>query len=282
MSSAPIELRDLSSLEECRSVVALQEDVWGRDGETVPSSVLLVSAKRGGILIGAFAGSELVGFVWSMPGRHDGRNTHWSHMLAVKPAFRRAEAGLRLKLAQRERALADDVELIEWTFDPLQAANAHFNLHVLGAVGSSYLIDVYGALAGLLHRGTPTDRLVVEWWLREPHVERRLRARERMRTTGAMSVRSAEVAKAPEAFGIVVDGAWVRPGPARAAFSEARVLVPVPPSFSDMQQQATAIALEWRLAMRDALTQAFAKGYRAVDFLRDEESGGRYLLARGE
>ncbi len=174
-----VRIRELRSLEDCRSVVAIQEAVWGRDGETVPASVLMVSAKRGGILLGASvpvggSAEALVGFVWSMPGvRDDGKRTHWSHMLGVLPEYREHRLGERLKWAQRERALQQGAEMIEWTFDPLQAANAHFNLHVLGGVGASYGIDIYGALAGPLHRGTPTDRLIVEWNIAEPHVVRR-------------------------------------------------------------------------------------------------------------
>src|SRR5690242_14900164 len=115
MSPADRTIRDLSTLEDCRAVVALQEEVWGRDGEIVPASVLLVSAKRGGILLGvdvaaaapvAGAGTRLAGFVWSMPGVRDGLRTHWSHMLGVLPGEREHRLGERLKWAQRERAIA--------------------------------------------------------------------------------------------------------------------------------------------------------------------------------
>ena len=125
--------------------------MWGRDGELVPASVLLVSAKRGGILIGALDGSRLVGFVWSMPGVRDGAPTHWSHMLGVLPDVRGRGVGRDLKLAQRDRALAAGVDLIEWTFDPLQAANAHLNIATLGGTSSTYLVDAYGQMVGPLH-----------------------------------------------------------------------------------------------------------------------------------
>jgi predicted GNAT superfamily acetyltransferase len=168
--SEAMDLRDITALDDCRAVVGVQEAVWGRDGETVPASVLFVSAKRGGILIGAYRGSEVVGFVWSLRAVRDGIATHWSHMLGVVPECRNQGLAERLKWAQRERALSGGVELIEWTFDPLQAPNAHFNLRVLGAVGAGYAENVYGALAGPLHRGTPTDRFTVEWRIAEPHV----------------------------------------------------------------------------------------------------------------
>src|SRR5262245_26800504 len=162
----PFEIRDVADLAGCRAVVDVQIEVWGRDAETVPASLLVASIKRGGILIGAWDDSRLVGFVWSMPGIRNGQPTHWSHMLGVRPEARGEGLGVQLKRAQRDQALAAGVELIEWTFDPLQAVNAHLNLSVLGCESSEYRVNTYGEMSGPLHRGTPTDRLVAEWWLR--------------------------------------------------------------------------------------------------------------------
>lgn len=285
--SAPsaIEIRDLRSLDDCRAVVAIQEAVWGRDGETVPASVLLVSAKSGGILIGAFPPSrsasadDLMGFVWSLAGVRDGAPTQWSHMLGVLPRHRESRIGERLKLAQRDRAIAAGVQLIEWTFDPLLAANAHFNLQVLGAVGARYGVDVYGRLAGPLHRGTPTDRLVAEWWIRSSRVEDRLRARE----PGGPPAPSPAVRGAFQALETTAEGPWVRCVRIDTTFDERRVLVPIPPRFLEMQQQATDLALEWRLAIREIMIAAFDDGFRAVDFQLDRDhGGGAYLLARDD
>lgn len=161
-------IRDLRELAACRAVVDLQVDVWGPNAEIVPASVLLVTVKRGGILLGAYDGSSMVGFVWSIPGWREGRPTQWSHMLGVAPAWRGRGLGEALKLAQRERALSLGVELIEWTFDPLQAVNAHLNLHRLGAVARVYQPNLYGEMDSPLMHGTPTDRLVAEWWISRP------------------------------------------------------------------------------------------------------------------
>jgi predicted GNAT superfamily acetyltransferase len=262
-------------------VVALQEAVWGADGETVPASVLFVSAKRGGILIGVSDGdaaaSDLVGFVWSMPGlRDDGVRTHWSHMLGVRSDARGRGIGERLKLAQRGRAIAQGAALVEWTFDPLQAANAHFNLHVLGAIGVGYGRDVYGAMAGPLHRGTPTDRLFVEWPVGEPHVLRRLAARSR-----GIVARAADVNDSPDLVRVVTQGAWLAPDIVLPIRDARRLLVTVPPRFTEMQQEATDLALVWRHTVRGVFDDAFARGYRALDFFLDPAAGGgRYLLAR--
>jgi predicted GNAT superfamily acetyltransferase len=271
-----IELRDIRDLPGCRAVVDIQIAVWGRDAETVPASLLSVSMKRGGILIGGYDGNRMVGFVWSMPGLRDGELTHWSHMLGVLPETRGRGLGRRLKLAQRERALAQRVELIEWTFDPLQAPNAHLNFVGLGCVASTYLIDAYGSMSGPLHRGTPTDRLIVEWWITRPHVERRLANR-------AMVARSAEVLDAPSAIAARQGRAWTDCEAVRLPDDAPRVLLPVPARFSEMQQQATDLALRWRVCVREAFTSAFDRGYRAVDFYLDRErGGGAYLLARDQ
>jgi predicted GNAT superfamily acetyltransferase len=276
-------LRDLTTVAECRAVVELQEEVWGRDAETVPASLLSVSAKRGGILIGAFDAGRLTGFVWSMPGWREDRPTHWSHMLAVRSEARGRGLGGRLKRAQRDRALAQGVDLVEWTFDPLQAANAHLNLARLGGVAATYVEDAYGTMAGPLHRGTPTDRLIVEWWIRSPHVERRLAAAGAGEGGGpALTARDAEVRGAPAALTTATAGPWVACGPVRTDLDARRLCVPVPPDFTGMQQRAPDMALAWRTTVREVFQSYFARGYRAVDFSRDQEGGGSYLLARDD
>ena len=268
-------LRDLKTLDECRAVVDLQVAVWGHDMETVPAGLLLVSAKRGGILIGADEDGRLAGFVWSMPGLRGDVRTHWSHMLAVLPDYRGRGLGEALKLAQRERALGQGVDLVEWTFDPLQAANAHLNFVGLGAIASEYLVNVYGQLSGPLHRGTPTDRLIAEWWIGRPHVERRLAARSALGVA-----RSVEVLDAPLAIEAGQEGDWLAAGPVRPDLDARRVRIPVPPRFGEMQQRETDLALAWRLATRRAFQAYFARGYRAVDFFLDRDrGGGEYLVA---
>jgi len=277
MTAAPIALRDITTLDDCRGVVTVQESVWGRDGETVPASVLYVSAKRGGILIGGYRGAELVGFVWSLRGVRDGQATHWSHMLGVTPDARHQGLAERLKWAQRERALVAGVDLIEWTFDPLQAPNAHFNLRVLGAVGAGYAENVYGALAGPLHRGTPTDRFTVEWRIGEPHVAGRLSRRKA--GDSRLTLGAPGALDAPDAIETTVRGAWTYVSAANKDLTAPRIRVSVPPMFSEMQREETEIALAWRHATREVMTSLFARGYRAVDFqLNRETGGGAYLF----
>lgn len=273
---AGVQLIDMRSLDECQALVRLQTEIWGQDGETVPATVLMVSAKRGGILVGAQTGSRIVGFVWSLPGLRHGIRTHWSHLLGVLPEFRGQGIAERLKAAQRNRAMAQDVELMEWTFDPLLAGAAHLNLHVLGGVGASYGVDMYGALPGPMQGGTPTDRLLVEWHLRAAHVKRRIAMRDSKEPVVA---RSNEILSAPVLIQTKTEGEWMRFAGSRPIPEQRRALVPVPARFQEMQQQARELALEWRLGLREVMTAAFTNDFRVVDFFIDRDSGaGSYLL----
>jgi predicted GNAT superfamily acetyltransferase len=271
-----ITIRDLTTFDDCLHVVALEKDVWGyTDGDdVVPAAVLIVSIKRGGILIGAFDGPQMKGFVYSVPAVKDGRLSQWSHMLGVAPDARGGGLGLRLKLAQRDRSIALGIDLIEWTFDPLQALNAHLNLARLGAVVGEYEENVYGESSSPLHRGTPTDRFIAEWHLMAPHVERRL-AMPIIQT-----VRDAAIASAPVVNPSKPGEPWPRPGVA-AAVDARRLLVEIPTGFGDLLQDDPALALEWRLATRAVFQRYFRLGYRVVDFFLSQPTGrGHYLLAR--
>ena len=273
-------IRPITTLDECRQVVALEKDVWAyTDAEdVVPSPVLIVGVKRGAILLGAFdEAGAMKGFVYSIPAIKDGRLTQWSHMLGVVRETRESGLGRRLKLAQRERALQMGIDLIEWTFDPLQAVNAHLNFARLGVVAEEYEENIYGESSSRLHRGTPTDRLVAEWKLTAPHVERRIAA------DGATLVRDASVGSAPLVNPSRQAGTTLVPGAADLKLDARRVLVEVPAGFSEMQIAEPARALEWRLAVRSIFQAYFARGYRAVDFFLSRGSGrGHYLLALKE
>src|SRR6476646_869091 len=214
-------IRDITTLEDCVRVVALQKDVWGYDDseDIVPSAVLIVSVKRGGILIGGFEGDALKGFVYSIPAVKDGRSTQWSHMLGVTRDARGMGLGLRLKLAQRERALAMGIEEIEWTFDPLQAPNAHLNIARLGAVVEEYEENIYGVSTSPLHHGSPTDRLIAVWRVATPHVERRLTS------AAGLTARDASVLDSPIVNPSTTTGGELEPGAPDLTRQDRRLLV---------------------------------------------------------
>ena len=271
-------IRDLTSIDDFKAVVELERAIWGytdnADLVTVP--VFIFTVHRGASLIGAFDAGRMVGFAYAVVGMKDGRAMLWSHMTGVLPEHR-GGLGYRLKLAQRERALAQGYELIEWTFDPLQAMNAHFNFAKLGCVADEYAANFYGESTSTLHRGTPTDRLVASWRIGEPHVVRRLEQ------SPALRARAHEVGEAPVANVTVMDGEWRKVKTIDLTVKDRRVWIEIPTGFTQMQQQAPDRALQWRLDARQIFEHYFGQRYRAVDFVLQREQGfGRYLLARAE
>jgi predicted GNAT superfamily acetyltransferase len=273
-------IRPLTTIEDCRAVAALEKIVWGyTDAEdVVPPPVLIVSIKRGGILLGAFDDrGDMKGFVYSIPALKNGRLCQWSHMLGVVPEARAAGLGRKLKLAQRQAALEMGIDLIEWTYDPLQAANAHLNLSKLGAIVEEYEENIYGDSSSPLHRGTPTDRFVAEWRLREPHVERRVAPGD------GLSMRDTSVNDAPVVNPSAAGAPWPAPGPPDLSLSARRLLVEIPTGFGDLQARDPDLALAWRMATRKIFQTYFARGFRAVDFfLAREARKGQYLLVSTE
>jgi predicted GNAT superfamily acetyltransferase len=273
-----MEIRPILTLDECRQVVALEKDVWAyADAEDlVPSALLIVGVKRGAILLGAFhPASAMKGFVYSFPAVKDGRLTQWSHMLGVSPDARDAGLGRRLKLAQRARAIEMGVELIEWTFDPLQAVNAHLNFARLGVVAEEYEENIYGGSTSPLHGGTPTDRLIASWRLTAPHVERRIASE------GVALVRDASIRDAPLANPSGSSRAGLAPGAADLTLDAPRLLIEIPVGFSEIQANDPPLAVQWRLATRRLFQHYLSRGYRAVDFFLSRQSGrGHYLLAQ--
>lgn len=288
-------VRHLTTIDEFRQVVALEQAIWGYTdlGDIVTVPVFIFTVKRGATLIGAFdpstppdpgtgpdpaslraSGGRMVGFAYAVVGMKDGRPMMWSHMAGVLPEYR-GGLGFQLKLEQRARALAQGYELIEWTFDPMQAMNAHFNFAKLGGVVEEYAENFYGESTSALHRGTPTDRLIVSWRIGEPHVVRRLD-----QTSGLRAV-SHEVAEAPVVNVTALDDGWREVKSIDLTVDDRRLWIEIPTGFTQMQQQAPERALQWRLHVRQMFQEYFAKGYRAVDFVLQREAGfGRYLLAR--
>jgi predicted GNAT superfamily acetyltransferase len=268
-----ITYRDLTSLPDFATVVDLEQEIWGPGyTEPVPVPILAVTVKRGGILIGAFDRGRMIGFVYSLAGLKDGRPMQWSHMAGVVDRLRNAGIGYRLKLRQRDRALQMGLDLIEWTYDPMQATNAHLNFSKLGVVVEEYEENVYGASQSPLHRGNPTDRFVAEWRIAEPHVIRRLSAPD-------IPIRTREIADVPRANRAGPLGEWHECKAVDLGIDDRRLIVEIPMGFTEMLANAPDLALAWRIDTRQIFTTYFARGFRAVDFLLDRSGRkGSYLL----
>jgi len=246
-----ITIRDLATPEEYLACVALQGETWGSGfSQRVPPAILQVSQRIGGVCAGAFdPGGAMVGFVFGMTGVRNGRLVHWSDMLAVREAFRGQRLGERLKQYQRDKVRALGVEVMLWTFDPLVARNAHFNMNRLGAVPIEYVPDMYGSDTGsALHGTLPTDRFVVSWDLTRP-------------------VDS-------------LDAGIAAPGraspPARGANDAVRV--PIPRDFETEQRAGADNALRWRMSVRGAIVPLLDRGYRVTGFVRGTEGELPYYI----
>jgi predicted GNAT superfamily acetyltransferase len=173
-----IEIRGLTAHAEFQDAVRLQQQIWGfEEIELLPVRLFVVALKVGGQVFGAFDGQRMIGFCLAIPGlkpgglKAGGKSYLHSHMLGVLPEYRDAKVGKRLKLAQRDEALSRGIDLIEWTFDPLEVKNAFFNMERLGAIVRRYVFNQYGTTTSHLHGGLPTDRCIAEWWIGSPRAE---------------------------------------------------------------------------------------------------------------
>jgi predicted GNAT superfamily acetyltransferase len=246
VSRESIFIRKCDQLDEMRACVAVQKEVWSfSDADLVPLRMFVVAEKVGGQVIGAFAGSEMVGFALSIPGFRGGHSYLHSHMLAVRKQHQNSGVGRRLKLFQRDDALARGFELIEWTFDPLEIKNAYLNIEKLGAIARRYSVNQYGISSSPLQGGLPTDRLVAEWWLKSKRVEILLQVGE-------------------------------MPG------FEMLTKISVPAQIYDWKASPTqrSQAKEVQDRNREQFVKAFADGLAVLGYERSEQGNGHFLLGR--
>jgi predicted GNAT superfamily acetyltransferase len=221
--------------------VELQREIWGEaDLEVEPATMFAVAAHTGGEVLGAFDGDRLVGFTLAVVGLRDRVSYLHSHMTGVHNEYRDRGVGRMLKLFQRSEALGRGIRLIQWTFDPLEVRNAHFNLNRLGAICREYHPNMYGVTTSPLHRGLETDRLLVEWHLNSARV------------VGAIE----NLVKDPD---------------------EAPAIIELPAELERWQREGTSEVGAVQARVREEFTRWFAKGYAAIAFRR--APGNRaYLL----
>jgi predicted GNAT superfamily acetyltransferase len=178
-----IEIRKLTHFPEFVEAVKLQKSIWGFDDlDLLPVRLFITASKIGGHSFGAYDGAKMIGFTLAIPGVKPGAKSYLhSHMLGVMKGYRDAGLGRKLKLAQRTDAIAEGLDLIEWTFDPLEIKNAFFNIERLGAIVRRFVLNQYGTTSSHLNAGLPTDRCTAEWWLESDRVKAILEGREAQR-----------------------------------------------------------------------------------------------------
>jgi predicted GNAT superfamily acetyltransferase len=253
-------------VDEYRACEEIQRRAWQMpdDLEVVPSHQLIAVVKAGGLVLGAFDGDRLVGFVYGFPGlTGQGKVRHYSHMMGVLPECQRRGIGLQLKTAQREAVLAQGIELITWTYDPLQSRNANLNVARLGAVCRTYYRDLYGPLTDGLNNVLPTDRFEVEWWIAGERVARRLEGEPQ-------PARPEPVVQAnttrQTAAGWRTPGELVLDADLAVGTATKVVQVEVPADYQAIKAADPALAMAWRLATRQIFEAYFERGYAAVAF----------------
>jgi predicted GNAT superfamily acetyltransferase len=233
--AAGVEVRDLPTLADQAPAVALLSRIWGRTAENpqVPPGLLLALARAGHHVSGAFDGDTLVGATMGF-GALAPLDFVYSHIAGVAPEMAGRSVGFAMKLHQRAWALERGIDAIQWTYDPLLARNAHFNLAKLGAHPVEYLPDYYGVMADAINGVDETDRLLVRWDLRADEVER-----------------------AAAGVPVVVDP--TAPG---------RMAVAVPADIDALRAAHPDEARMWRRTVREQLMPVLAAGDRVVGFDR--------------
>ena len=260
-------IRTCKSFDELDACVQVQIDVWGySEGDVIPRRVFTVTQKIGGQVLGAFdvtdgksdTSENMIGFAMGLPAVHleSIREPYLhSHMLAVLPEYRNSGVGRRLKLAQREDAIARGFRLMEWTFDPLEIKNSFLNIHRLGAICRRYTSNFYGVSSSRLQGGLPTDRLHAEWWMQSERVEAIL--------SGASAAKP--IVEQTNPINI-----------------QETITVPYEVSKWKSSEEDQPRALAIQTENRQRFEKAFARGLGVIDFTVDAEGNGIFGLGRWE
>ncbi len=271
---AEITIRRAETTADYRALQAAQRRAWGivEEGYVVPIATMVGAQHHGGLVLGAFLpDGEAVGISFAFLGRAEGRLCLYSQLTGVVPGYQDRGIGFRLKATQREVARAEGVPLLCWAFDPLQAGNARFNLEKLGATCGRYVENMYGMRSDALNRDATTDRLIAVWKTEPPGT------RDRLTTTGR---------DLPRLIGVTTpDLIPVPPGDTRLLEEEPELLLEIPAEINRLRAEHPDRAGRWSSVVRRTFLDAFAAGYRAVGFLREDPPEGRrcfYLLARSE
>jgi predicted GNAT superfamily acetyltransferase len=286
-----LEIRLLLTLADMRAAVELQKTFWGDDSESlVPTHMLFSIANYGGHVVGAYDGDRLVGLLIGFLGAvtQSGATVTTADLqfaskrMVVLPEYRSHGIGSRLKMAQRELALAQGIHLVTWTFDPLMALNAHLNIRKLGCICRTYYPDHYGTeeTGGLTLLGS-SDRLLAEWWVNLPRVQQRRDAGD-----PALSLET-YLEQGGRLFGAA---GWDESGfPAlptdrpdsRLLRGGVPVLLEIPSDYKAIAHANPDLGRAWRCYTREAFVVLFVAGWQVTDFVHQEvESRNRafYVL----
>ena len=261
-----IAIRDLTKYEEFLQIREVQQQIWGfTQGEGLYPPVLNTAVENGGTVIGAFDGPKMIGFVFGFLGLHTDRHLKLcSQTMGVLPEYRNKGVAAKLKWAQRQRVLENDLDLITWTYDPLEAPNARLNLRALDGVAHVYKRNIYGENFGVLSKGLPTDRFSVEWWIKTDRVERRAKG---------LSAEPIGV-DSPIANHCTGSSGDRRIESIDPNLNAPAIRIEIPNDLQSIKKMNMPLAADWRMKTRDLFETYFARGYEAIDFVRAGEVWG--------
>lgn len=272
-------VRRLTTPEEFRASEEVQREAWGFSTDSpVPAPIQRAIADNGGLVLGAFVTTELVGVSLGFLGREGAKLFHYSHITGVRPRFQNRRIGRALKLAQRDEVLRQGLDEVRWTFDPLQSRNAFLNVRVLGGTPDLYLPRYYGTMGDAINEGLETDRLRLVWRLHDPRVVARVAGTR----PGPSDDREAVERSSPLLETAIGPAGLRRPGRVLPPTAE-RLHLEVPADLATVRTRDRGSPRRWREATREAFSTAFAAGYRVDDFVVLTQSGERrsfYLLER--
>lgn len=270
-----IDYRSLETVEQLEQVVDLEIAIWGLDPrDATPANLLHALLHGGGCLYGAFAGDQMVGMSMAFPARMHGRWVLWSHMAGVLPSHQGRGIGFALKQRQRDWALAQGLNEIRWTFDPLQRGNAKFNIGQLGALADTYHVNFYGLLKDAINGDLPTDRLEAVWRLDDPRVNARSFASPSQSDGGTVYEGAGAL---PVLLSADSNGQPVFP---QAITTNADAyLIAIPRNLTELRRRDLSLALQWRLALRQVLVGALAAGFIVADFA-DDAGQSAYIVRK--
>jgi predicted GNAT superfamily acetyltransferase len=285
-----VDVRPIKSFDDAHQIEDLQLLVWpGSETDVVPAHILLAITRNGGLVLGAFDGEKLVGFVIGFLGTdRESPNRpamaqlkHHSHMLGVHPDYRDLGVGFRLKVAQRDFVNKQGIRLITWTYDPLQSRNAYLNIRRLGTVCRRYHREAYGEMRDQLNIGYPSDRFEVEWWITSSRVKSRIRgSRESLDLANFLGAGAVKIN--PAQLG---SGDLLYPAEKTLPMEDMILLIEIPPDITKIKECNAELAIGWRLHTRALFEEAFSKGYLVTDFIYLKEERyprSYYVLSHGE
>jgi predicted GNAT superfamily acetyltransferase len=281
--NAAISIKQLSTIEELQKVQILEQDIWQM--EPIPLHQTLTAIKNGGVMLGAFEGSKLIGYNYGFSGFDEGRSYLCSHMMGISKSYQKKGLGKALKLKQREVAIRLGYSSICWTYDPLESINAYLNLSKLHGIGEAYIENCYGELNDSLNQGLPSDRFRVHWYIRSKHVK----------AEGTEAILPEQLSSVPKNRILLSYHMNSQDLPELNDYSSIEPIkqkilskhqdqqelmgfwLPIPDNFQILKRIDHSLALDWRLKTREIIQLMIKEGYVAAT-LKKTNQGVHYYL----